>query len=258
MTVLGVGLDQRTVWTRYVSARRVGHRILVAGILLAWLAWAVLMWWGSARPADGSTARADATAGRVTSYERSSGFHEPSFWVTPNLPVADPHGQRLVWTTADGRMHVASLGPFHQSGGELLTGGRVSGSLQPADRALLQRLRATGAPSTVHAPWALRSGWLIGVLALGMAAVVLVNNRRPGFGTRWYWFWVGLLPLGAGLLAWTLIERLPLALGNEPPVRSRGPSRGWRGLGWLLLGSLFLQVVVWVLRSHLGAWLVPA
>lgn len=84
------------------------------------------------------------------------------------------------------------------------------------------------------------------------------QRSTPGFGTRWYWFWVCLLPLGAGLLAWTLIERLPLALGNEPPQRSRGPSRGWRGLGWLLLGSLILHVVVWVLRSYIGAWLVPA
>lgn len=166
------------------------------------------MFWGSARPSDVASASADATAGRVTSYELSSGFSKPNFWATADLPVRAGRGQHLVWTTSDGRMHVTSIGGFALPDSEFLSNGGATGGRSPAGRAVLQQMRASGAQEGTTSSWPMRTAALAGWSGALLALLTLVTAAPPVAGTRWYWLWVGMFAT----------ERRPAGLAGHRPV----------------------------------------
>jgi hypothetical protein len=61
-------------------------------------------------------------------------------------------------------------------------------------------------------------------LALICLAWILLGPA-PRYGTRWYWFWTSMVPLGLGVLAWLWRERpwLPFA-EPDPEVNSDADS----------------------------------
>jgi hypothetical protein len=54
-------------------------------------------------------------------------------------------------------------------------------------------------------------------LALICLAWILLGPA-PRYGTRWYWFWTSMAPLGLGVLAWLWRERpwLPVTASGRP------------------------------------------
>ncbi|MFI2713418.1 hypothetical protein ACH495_25170 [Micromonospora sp. NPDC018662] len=85
-------------------------------------------------------------------------------------------------------------------------------------------------------------GWLL----------TLVAGPPPVLGTRWYWFWIGLLPFGLGVLAWAYRERWRADVPAARPRRT-----GWAGVGWFIVGGIAVSVAVGVLRMLLGGYVVP-
>lgn len=113
---------------------------------------------------------------------------------------------------------------------------------------LVAELRQAGVPAALGQPGiADLAGppsdlWLVPAAALGLLylAAVLVGPT-PTRGNRWFWFWMGGVPLGAGVLLYAVVEGL----------RPRDPASGPRGGGWT---GLFLALV----GSVALTWLVTA
>ena len=85
--------------------------------------------------------------------------------------------------------------------------------------------------------------WLVpAMLVVWLAA--LVGVRRPRRGNRWFWFWVAALPLGVGIAAYAVAERIhPRA---EPALRRWS---GWQGFGVSVAGSILVAVGLTGLRA---------
>lgn len=81
--------------------------------------------------------------------------------------------------------------------------------------------------------------WLAGLL-------VILAGPPPRHGNRWYWFWVGGLGYGVGLLAFALAE----LISDRPSTR---PARsGLRGLVTAFLASFAVSAATGLLLSLLG------
>jgi hypothetical protein len=100
---------------------------------------------------------------------------------------------------------------------------------------------------------------LAGVIAL-LSLAILIQGPAPGLGTRWFWFFLGGLPYGLGVLLWLRAER-PWTEPEPPaPDKKTGqPKRysGLTGLGLMILGGMVVSILVALLRS-LPEWLVPS
>ncbi len=224
-------------------------RVFLLTMVLGWVAWAVLAWWAAPRESDVGQLARDVAAGRVVTVQRGDGWQRPgAFWgATPNLRPG-PRGPTLAWSLPDGRIRYADVGvPL--------------GDPQPTPDGPDGRLARVAEtwPST-SAPAhriAAAAEVLAAVVVLGWLAVLVVGPD-PVVGTRWFWFWLGSLPFGVGVLAWLYRERwrapYPRSGAGSPAVARRS---GWVGLGWTLLASLGLSLAVAAVRGLLGGALVP-
>ncbi|MFU8874193.1 hypothetical protein [Micromonospora sp. SL4-19] len=229
--------------TARLGLARLRRRAFPVAVVVCWLVWAALAWWTAPRAADQAEWDRDLRADRVVTWSRADGWAtDVGAWGRRPRPRYASEGSMVVWSRPDGQVRYASVGAPD--------GGAPYGS-DPVDDPLAQAAGSRGgvAPADRLAGAA---GLLGAALGLGWL-VVLVTGPPPVAGTRWYWFWIGSLPLGVGLLAWLYRERWR---GDVP---SAGPRRtGWAGLGWLLLGGLVLSATVAGLGELLGDYVVPA
>ncbi|WP_144082820.1 MULTISPECIES: hypothetical protein [unclassified Micromonospora] len=223
-------------------------RVFLLTMALGWSVWAVLAWWAAPRESDVGQLGRDVAAGRVVTVQRGDGWQRPgAFWgTTPNLRPG-PRGPTLAWSLPDGRIRYADVGvplgdPEPTPDG---TDGRLARVAEawPSTSAPAHRIAA--AAEVLAA--AVTLGWL----------AMLVVGPDPVVGTRWFWFWLGSLPFGLGVLAWLHRERWRPSRrhGSTPPAVAR--RSGWVGLGWSLLATVGLSLAVVALRGLLGGALVP-
>lgn len=218
------------------------------GLPLLWVLWASLAWWVEPRESTEAQLDRDLAAGRVVTYQRTDGWSDTAYWGSrPELRPAE-RGGMLAWTVPSGQTRYAVVDP-------------PALESHPAEPDLSAHAARDARLAAVADPWqagngpahriALTAGLLSGALALLWLGRLTIG-APPLAGTRWFWFWVALLPFGVGVLAWTYRElwRPPSAL-----VTHRGS--GWRGVGWLVLGSVGISLLVFATRVVLGPTVVP-
>jgi len=229
-----------------VAAPRTGTQrlTLIARIALAglWLVWAAVAWWSAPRPATFEQLDSDLTAGRVVSYNRGAGWGYQRLWAAPAKVRSDTPEVMLTWATTNGRTFFAT--PDFRVG-------MVYGPTSEMEK-LVDRLEREGIGRGVEGP-VTDVASALGVLMIVAALAVLIGGPPPVRGTRWFWFWVGQLPMGLGYLAWLALER-PWAAPAQENVRRRN---GWLGLGLMLVGGLVLNVLTVAASRLVGEWLIP-
>ncbi|MGN9811764.1 hypothetical protein ACTMSW_20685 [Micromonospora sp. BQ11] len=212
------------------------------GLPALWLLWAALGWWTAPRQVDAAELERDLAAGRVVTWQRAEGWNDREFlWARQQPePRANPQGEVFTWTVPNGQTRYATVDPIV---GSLSDGDPYAPRLGTADRwwsgqGLTHRLVDV-------------LGWLGGALALGWL-VVLVAGPAPASGTRWFWWWMGLLPFGLGVLAW--VDREWWRRGQRP---AHERYTGWFGFGCLVGLGIVVSLLLYLLRAVLGGWIVP-
>ncbi|MDG4800773.1 hypothetical protein [Micromonospora sp. WMMD980] len=191
---------------------------------------------------------------------RADGWDDRGPWGARPEPRFAPGGSTVVWARPDGRFHYAYVSPPVSDGVDAedvvdpqedtdagtpspaATGGTPDPDGGPfrdpwadplADRAATTHYGDTRADSLATAAATI-------ALAIGAAwLLTLLAGPPPVRGTRWYWFWMGLLPLGVGVLAWAYRECWRADVPTDGSRRS-----GWSGLGWWIVGGIGLSLVV--------------
>ncbi|MEU8183615.1 hypothetical protein AB0B85_09565 [Micromonospora sp. NPDC049044] len=218
------------------------------GLPVLWVLWAGLAWWVEPRESTEAQLDRDLAAGRVVTYQRADGWaDDDAYWGSRPALRAAEQGWMIAWTLPNGQTRYAPVPPPDPQSHPA----RPDRSAQTGPDARL---------AAVADPWhAGEAAHLIANTAGLLAGVVtllwlgrLIGGAPPLAGTRWFWFWIGLLPFGTGVLAWTHRElwRPPSA-----PVADRGS--GWRGLGWLILAAVGIALLVSVARAIVGTTVVP-
>lgn len=217
-------------------------------LLAAWIVWAALAWWTAPRLATLDQLQRDAAGDQVSSVERSSGWDDDGFWGRPRIPQRSLEGSMVVWQLRDGRTRYRYVDN--------------DGTPAPATDSRVESLTAalgrSGPPMLTPG----RIGAITTVLAIVFLAVLL-GGPTPVRGTRWFWFWVALLPFGLGGVAWLAYERpwsrrAAVLDTVEPVAEHRERRSGWRGFGYLIVGTFAIGVLVFGLHRLFGEWLVPA
>ncbi|MFI6258532.1 hypothetical protein ACIBCL_20860 [Micromonospora zamorensis] len=214
-----------------------------------WVLWAGLAWWVEPRESTESQLDRDLAAGRVVCVQRAYGWADDgAYWGSRPRPQHATNGGMLVWTVPNGQIRYAFVGP--PASASYLGEPDLS-----ANTGLDARLAAVAGPWHVGGDFAHRIAGTAGLLA-GVLTVLwlarLTSGTPPLAGTRWFWFWVGLLPFGLGVLAWTYRE---LWRPPSTPVLDRGS--GWRGFGWLILAGVGISLLVSTARVVIGTAVVP-
>ncbi|MFD6680379.1 hypothetical protein [Micromonospora parva] len=219
------------------------------GLPVLWVLWAGLAWWVEPRESTEAQLDRDLAAGRVVTYQRANGWtDDDAYWGSrPALRPAE-QGWMITWTLPSGQTRYALVQPPDPQ--SYSVGPDRSAQTWPDARL-----------ATVADPWhvggdsasriANTAGLLAGVLTLLWLGRLIVG-APPLAGTRWFWFWVGLLPFGVGVLAWTYRE-----LWRPPPAPVPGRGSGWRGFGWLILAGVGISLLVSVARIVFGTTVVP-
>lgn len=231
--------------------------MLRVALVLGWVAWAALSWWVAPREGTPEEARADLTGGRVTSYEWGRGWSDNAGLFSPGgvqLESADTDGPIFLWNTGDGRQHYTTV-----VGGvpaDVVDPAAAPRQISPEGQSLaaaLNTFHANNAPES----WPVRSL----IYGLSLAGVVLFlwalvsASAPPVTGTKWFWFWlVGVTPLGLGLLWWLARER---PWSPRAPVRETR-MRWWAGIGLGIVATFALSLVLWGLHNLLGDAVVPS
>ncbi|GAA1872675.1 hypothetical protein GCM10009687_45640 [Asanoa iriomotensis] len=235
--------------------RRVRPQVVPAtrvALALLWLVWAVAAWWTAPRAATLDEARADAAAGRIVAHQWADSFGETLWFGRLRFSLdADGVDPVLVWRTGFGRVHYTLIPDVVTEPGPR---GDVVVEPNPADdlrAAMPDSQRGTVLP--YFAP-------VLAVVITLICLAILIQGPAPKLGTRWFWFFLGGLPFGLGVLLWLRAER-PWAEPEDPaPDRKTGqPSRygGLTGLGLMILGGIVISLLV-ALRRGLPEWLVPS
>ncbi|MEU1688172.1 hypothetical protein [Micromonospora sp. NPDC005707] len=215
------------------------RRALPLAVVLCWLIWAALAWWTAPRGADEAELEWDLAAGRVVTMARADGWQTGGGWGRRPEPRYAEGGWMLVWTRPDGQIRHASVpAQDPESGVDPLADPRA-------------RDATTHGGDTLADAQANAAGMLALTIGVGWL-LMLVAGPPPVAGTRWFWFWIGLLPFGLGVLAWLHRERWR---GDVPAARPR--RSGWAGLGGLLLGGILLSIAVTALAALFGGYVVP-
>lgn len=219
------------------------------GLPVLWVLWAGLAWWVEPQESTRAQLDRDLAAGRVVTYQRANGWAgDDAYWGSrPELRPAE-QGWMIAWTLPSGQTRYAPVQPPEPQSYPAEPG-------RSAHIGLDARLAAVADPwhagdDTAHRI-ANTAGLLAGVLTplwLGR----LIGRAPPLAGTRWFWFWIGLLPFGTGVLAWTYRE-----LWRPPPAPVPDRGSGWRGFGWLILAGIGIGLLVSVARWLLGSTAVP-
>lgn len=213
-------------------------RTVVTAVLLALLAgWAFSAWWTWPRESDVAALDRAVAADEVRSFLRIERFEHEGLWINPAHPVSDPQGWAVLWqSTAGQTFYVVPEVPPAQPG-TVVTGEPLEGA-----RALARDLERAGVNQGFDGAHTAGLGM---ALVLGAFAVLVSGPVPPRRGTRWFWFWVGGVPFGLGVLAWILAERV-----RPPPhvVVVEGTKdlrwHGFAGVGVLFLASLALSTLV--------------
>ncbi|MEW1589994.1 hypothetical protein AB0283_31605 [Micromonospora vinacea] len=229
--------------------RQVVPVVLRWALPVLWVLWAPLAWWVEPRESTEAQLDSDLAAGRVVTFQRAQGWaDDDAYWGSrPDLRYASDGGI-LAWTVPNGQIRYAFVDPPVSAPYP----GEPDLSTNAGQDA---RLAAVAAPWQAGGALAHRIVGTAGLLA-GVLTVLwlgrLIGGGPPLAGTRWFWFWVGLIPFGVGVLAWTYRE---LWKPPSPPVVDR--ASGWRGVGWLILAGVGISLVVSVARIVVGTTVVP-
>ena len=220
------------------------------GLPLLWVLWASLAWWVEPREATEARLERDLAVGQVVTFQRASGWaDDDAYWGSRPQPQYDQQGAMVAWSVPSGRVRYAFVEPPEAQADP---GG--SDSTQPP-AGLDARLAAVADPWRNGGAAAHRiadaAALLAGAVTL-LWLVRLVGGAPPVVGTRWFWYWIGILPFGLGVLAWSYRE-----LWRPPPGPLRDRGSGWRGFGWLLLAGVGIAVLVSAARALLGVTVVP-
>lgn len=232
------------------------------------MAVASLAWWSAPRPTDADQARRDLEAGQVSSFLRADGWDDDrGLFLLERAPRVTDDGPFIVWTTTSGRVRCAA--PDLQAGPEVLLRVSVSSSgpvRRPEADALAAEMlaanvsmdSATGGLGQVTAV----SGWASVVLVL-LFLLAVVFGPAPGRGTRMFWFWMGFVPFGLGMLAWLAVEHpwsRRVAMAQPGCSAAVGPAArrgGATGFLILLFSGLAARMLLVGLSALLGPWVVP-
>ncbi|MEH0928848.1 hypothetical protein [Micromonospora sp. CPCC 205558] len=222
------------------------------GLPVLWVLWAPLAWWVEPRESTEAHLDRDLATGQVVAFHRANGWDDGgAYWGSRPRSRYAPDGGLLVWSVRNGQTRYAFGAP--PASDPYLGEPDPSSSAGPRGRdAQLAAISETtpAGDVTLHRirdAASLLAGVLT-VLWLGR----LIGGAPPLAGTRWFWFWVGLLPFGVGVLAWTYRE-----LWRPPPVPVLGRGSGWRGVGWLILAGVGISLLVSVARIVVGTTVVP-
>ncbi|MEU7611421.1 hypothetical protein [Micromonospora sp. NPDC049204] len=219
------------------------------GLPVLWVLWASLAWWVEPRESTQAQLDRDLAAGRVVTFQRAYGWaDDDAYWGSrPRLQYAT-NGGMLAWSMPNGQTRYAYVDPPASD----------SSGVEPdlsATAGWDERLAAVADPWQGAAATAQRIAHAAAVLA-GVVTVLwlarLIGGAPPLAGTRWFWFWIGLLPFGLGVLAWSYREAWR---PRAAPAADRGS--GWRGLGWLILAGIGIAMLVSVAQRLLGTTVVP-
>ncbi len=235
------------------------------GLPVLWLLWAGPAWWSAPRQVPAEQLARDAAAGRVVTAQRADGWNDDlNYWGARPQPQTSSTGWMAVWTLSNGQVRYADLGGYVGPGPDESVPGFDSAGLG-----------SDGAAGT--SPWSVNDAWaslrvdtrgseqglahrlaqaaVLVATVIGLCwLVMLVAGPAPAAGTRWFWFWVGLLPFGLGVLAYWFRE---WRFTGHPEWEGRGGRSGWLGLGWLIFGGIALSLLVFGAQVVLGRFLVP-
>ncbi|MFI7214844.1 hypothetical protein ACIBP4_28890 [Micromonospora maritima] len=249
---------------RPVDRARLRHRALPLAVLGCWLVWATLAWWTAPRSVDAADLERDLAAGRVVTLARAAGWEDRGPWGRRPEPRYAQHGSTVVWARPDGQFRYAYVpAPVPQGGsvedatdpGPVTDPGPATepGPGQEADPLADSRARAAVTRHGDSLADTLADAAALLALTIGVGwLLMLVAGPPPVAGSRWYWFWIGLLPYALGVLAWAWRERWR---AEAPVTGTRGS--GWRGFGGLVVGGILVSMAVAVLGILLGGYVVP-
>ncbi|MEV4495399.1 hypothetical protein AB0J84_06825 [Micromonospora arborensis] len=222
------------------------------GLPLLWVLWVPLAWWVEPRESTEAQLDRDLATGQVVAFQRASGWADNgAYWGGRPRPQYATNGGMVVWTVPNGqRRYTFGAPPASDS---YLAEPDASAGAGPSWRdTQLAAISDTGPADSGRAH---RIGNAAALLAGALTLLWLgrlIGGAPPLAGTRWFWFWVGLLPFGVGVLAWTYRE-----LWRPPPVPVPDRGSGWRGVGWLILAAVGISLVVSVARILFGTTVVP-
>ncbi|MFG1869461.1 hypothetical protein [Micromonospora arborensis] len=222
--------------------RAVVPAVLRWGLPVLWVLWALLAWWAEPRESTEAQLDRDLATGQVVAFQRAYGWADnDAYWGSRPRPQYAQNGGLLVWTVPNGQTRYAFVGapPTPDPSTDVVPLGR--------DARLANAMWRTDIGPAYRTAAALLAGVLT-LLWLGW----LIGGAPPLAGTRWFWFWVGLLPFGVGVLAWTYRE-----LWRPPSAPAPVRGSGWRGVGWLLLAGFGITLLVSAARVLFGTTVVP-
>lgn len=108
----------------------------------------------------------------------------------------------------------------------------------PDSEAAVARLReSVGEQSIPWVRWDLQ-GIALTVMVGAWFLNLVFGSSAPSRGSRWFWFWVGLMPLGLGVAAYAVGERI------RPRQTAGRRSSGWAGLAVLILGGIAVSAAL--------------
>lgn len=188
------------------------------GILIVWCWLVVLVWlaWIAPRAASARQLSSDLGSGTVTGWTFTG--TEPRAVAADGWlglqdlgahPTTAANGAYVVWTTSDGRNHWTSYADVIAAQGGLPADGAAStgdaiGKWVEGQWAITHP-NAAVTPAPPHFPNLLR---LIAFLGWFIALCGICGGDRPRVGTRWFWFWISHVTLGAGAIAYAVVECL--------------------------------------------------
>jgi hypothetical protein len=238
----------------------------VAAVMLAgWAVWLGAAWWTAPRAVDVAQARSDIAAQQVTSVQRGDQWKDTgSGWAARPLLHQSATGQIASWTTPSGQTRFTMPDVANFPAGLSQPRDVVASGDGPATQALVADLQAAAQQTHVG------PGWAGQVAALGGAALPLLTlgwlllGGPTARGTKWFWFWLLWCPLGIGMVAWLVTERLrrrpyvdlpDLEWAAGPTLQRR--ASGWLGIGLAIAVSIGVGLATFGLRTLLGPGVIP-
>ncbi|MET8044148.1 hypothetical protein ABZU25_25185 [Micromonospora sp. NPDC005215] len=219
------------------------------GLPVLWVLWASLAWWVEPRESTEAQLDRDLAAGRVVTFQRAYGWaDDDAYWGSrPRLQYAT-NGGLLAWTVPSGQTRYAFVDPPASDLSSAEPDLSANGGRDARLAAVADPWQSGSAAAHRIAEAAAVLAGVLTVLWLGR----LIGGAPPLAGTRWFWFWIGLLPFGTGVLAWTYRE-----VWRPPSTAVGDRGSGWRGLGWLILAGVAITLLVAAARWPLGTAVVP-
>ncbi|MEL4505467.1 hypothetical protein AAEX63_10005 [Luteococcus sp. H138] len=229
-----------------------GERIITILLLSCWVLMLAGTVWATPQRASVAEVERAITSKNIILHERreqvpASAVERLLTSVTVNDEDDPSRGGYLVWKDRSHRWHWTTLDDAAPVAAKYADKDRQYGdstSDGPPDDATLTYYRFGEHAHTSYFSWEYAGGLLLGAMELGL--VIAGAARR---GTRWFWFWVLLvpgLPLDAGLLGYLWLE----VLNRGTAGRTRRMA-GWEGLFFCILVLIVVQMGLSVVRAVL-------